>query len=170
MTKQEIIDYVMTTPSNPNKAVLEGMLDSIANAGGGGVDPNVSAFTLDLGSEANFNDLHIQIVSARFAEGITTSTNNGLFAGVTTGVTALEKVVFPSTWTNIKPGRCYGCTNLKEVYILCPNPTIDASAFGDCTQNDLVINCAFAEGAVAGAPWGATNATINYNVPAPRDI
>lgn len=36
MTKQEIIDYVMTTPSNPNKAVLEGMLDSIADAGGGG--------------------------------------------------------------------------------------------------------------------------------------
>ena len=35
MTKQEIIDYIMTTPSNPNKAVLEGMLDSIANAGGG---------------------------------------------------------------------------------------------------------------------------------------
>ena len=27
MTKQEIIDYVMTTPSNPNKAVLEGMLE-----------------------------------------------------------------------------------------------------------------------------------------------
>lgn len=26
-TKQEIIDYVMTTPSNPNKAVLEGMLE-----------------------------------------------------------------------------------------------------------------------------------------------
>lgn len=36
MTKQEIIDYIMTTPSNPNKAVLEGMLDSIAEAGGGG--------------------------------------------------------------------------------------------------------------------------------------
>lgn len=36
MTKQEIIDYVMTTPSNPNKAVLEGMLDSIADAGSGG--------------------------------------------------------------------------------------------------------------------------------------
>lgn len=29
MTKQEIIDYVMTTPGNPNRAVLEGMLDSI---------------------------------------------------------------------------------------------------------------------------------------------
>ena len=36
MTKQEIIDYVMTTPSNPNKAVLEGMLDSFSDGEGGG--------------------------------------------------------------------------------------------------------------------------------------
>lgn len=28
MTKQNIIDYVMTTPHNPNKAVLSSMLDS----------------------------------------------------------------------------------------------------------------------------------------------
>lgn len=33
MSKEDVIDYVMTTPSNPNKAVLEGMLDSIADAG-----------------------------------------------------------------------------------------------------------------------------------------
>lgn len=38
MTKQEIIDYVMTTPSNPNKAVLEGMLDSFSEGEGGGGD------------------------------------------------------------------------------------------------------------------------------------
>ena len=43
MTKQEIIDYVMTTPSNPNKAVLEGMLDSIANAGGGRLRVNIAS-------------------------------------------------------------------------------------------------------------------------------
>ena len=35
MTKQEIIDYIMTTPSNPNKAVLEGMLDSLSDEEGG---------------------------------------------------------------------------------------------------------------------------------------
>jgi hypothetical protein len=29
MSKEEIIDYVMTTPSNPNKAVLSGMLDEV---------------------------------------------------------------------------------------------------------------------------------------------
>lgn len=36
MTKQEIIDYVMTTPSNPNKAVLSSMLDSLVDGEGGG--------------------------------------------------------------------------------------------------------------------------------------
>ena len=40
--------------------------------------------------------------------------------------------------------------------------TINASAFGQCTGLKT-INVPWAEGAVAGAPWGATNATINYN-------
>ena len=35
MSKEQIIDYVMTTPGNSNKAVLSGMLDSVADAGGG---------------------------------------------------------------------------------------------------------------------------------------
>ncbi len=35
MSKEDVMDYVMTTPGNPNKAVLSGMLDSIAEAGGG---------------------------------------------------------------------------------------------------------------------------------------
>ena len=146
--------------------LLNHIEQGIANAGGGGVDPNVSTFTFDFGNSANFNSLHFKTVTARFAEGVTTSDFGGLFADVTT----LERVVFPTTWADIKGGTCHGCTSLKEVYILCPNPTIDASAFADCTQNDLVINCAFAEGAVSGAPWGAENATINYNAPVPTDI
>ena len=36
MNKEDIINYVMTTPNNPNRAVLSGMLDSIANASEGG--------------------------------------------------------------------------------------------------------------------------------------
>lgn len=39
--------------------------------------------------------------------------------------------------------------------------SIDNTAFRE--MPDLTINCGFAEGAVSGAPWGATNATINYN-------
>ena len=35
MDKNDILDYVTETPGNTNRAVLSGMLDSIANAGGG---------------------------------------------------------------------------------------------------------------------------------------
>lgn len=38
MSKEDVINYVMTTPSNPNRAVLSGMLDSIAESGGGTVE------------------------------------------------------------------------------------------------------------------------------------
>ena len=34
MSKEDVINYVMTTPGNPNKAVLSGMLDSVAQSGG----------------------------------------------------------------------------------------------------------------------------------------
>lgn len=30
MTKENVINYVMTTPNNPNRAVLEGMLEEVS--------------------------------------------------------------------------------------------------------------------------------------------
>ena len=39
---------------------------------------------------------------------------------------------------------------------------IGTNAFAHCTKL-TTINVPWAEGAVANAPWGATNATINYN-------
>lgn len=86
MSKEEIIDYVMTTPSNPNKAVLEGMLDSIAEAGGGtgietvmlrvGYDYTGYGFVIDLDElrsvytalENNDKPLWIQFHSAENGE------------------------------------------------------------------------------------------------------
>lgn len=50
MTKQEIIDYVMNTPANTNPNVLSGMLDSIANAGGGTLRVNITSFNPTDGS------------------------------------------------------------------------------------------------------------------------
>lgn len=39
---------------------------------------------------------------------------------------------------------------------------ISPVAFPDCA-NLTTINVPWSEGAVSGAPWSATNATINYN-------
>lgn len=54
---------------------------------------------------------------------------------------------------------CYGLTTItfKNKPVL-----IKADSFLSCT-NLTTINVPWAEGAVANAPWGATNATINYN-------
>lgn len=39
MTKEKIIEYVLTTPHNPNRAVLSDMLETyLADNGGGGGD------------------------------------------------------------------------------------------------------------------------------------
>ena len=40
MTKEKIIEYVLTTPHNPNRAVLNDMLETYLadNGGGGGGD------------------------------------------------------------------------------------------------------------------------------------
>lgn len=40
--------------------------------------------------------------------------------------------------------------------------SIDSGAFSGCT-NLTSIKVPWAEGAVANAPWGATNAAITYN-------
>ena len=40
---------------------------------------------------------------------------------------------------------------------------IDTTAFGAIYTIGFTINVPWAEGEVSGAPWGATNATINYN-------
>lgn len=39
---------------------------------------------------------------------------------------------------------------------------LTSEAFKNCT-NITTINVPWSEGAVANAPWGATNATINYD-------
>lgn len=75
----------------------------------------------------------------------------------------LEQLDLPSVKT-IGYDLIYSDSHVTVVNI-GPNITsINASAFKK-TSEDLVINLAVAEGVVPGAPWGATGATINYNVP-----
>lgn len=54
------------------------------------------------------------------------------------------------------------CTGLTTLTFKGTPDSIDAAAFEGCTIL-TTINVPWAEGAVAGAPWAATNATINYN-------
>lgn len=73
---------------------------------------------------------------------------------------AIKKI--PATVTSIASSAFYNCTGLTELTFEGTPKTINASAFNGCT-NLKTINVPWAEGAVADAPWGATNAVINYN-------
>ena len=75
--------------------------------------------------------------------------------------TSLALTGLPSGITNIGYRAFYDCTNLTSLTFEGTPTSIGSTAFEGCT-NLTVINVPWAEGAVANAPWGATNATINY--------
>lgn len=54
------------------------------------------------------------------------------------------------------------CSKITELTFKGIPTTIQSNSFQTC-NNLTVINVPWSEGAVANAPWGATNATINYN-------
>jgi hypothetical protein len=55
------------------------------------------------------------------------------------------------------------CQSLtKFTFYKIPTGTIENDAFSGCIGM-MDIYCPWAEGEVANAPWGATNATIHYN-------
>ena len=110
-----------------------------------------------------------------------TSIGNGAFAGCTSlaltslpaGVTSIGDGTFfgcsnlaltslPAGVTSISNGAFVDCTSLTSITFKGTPTTIASSAFDGCT-NLTDIKVPWAEGAVANAPWGATNATITYN-------
>lgn len=76
--------------------------------------------------------------------------------------TRLALTSLPEGLTSIYANAFNLCEGLNEMTFKGTPTTIDSTAFAHCT-NLLTINVPWAEGAVANAPWGATNATINYN-------
>lgn len=75
----------------------------------------------------------------------------------------LTNISIPAGVTSIGQYAFFNCTGLKKVtFEGIPTGKISSYTFKGCT-NLTVINVPWAEGAVQNAPWGATNATINYN-------
>lgn len=75
--------------------------------------------------------------------------------------TSLKITSLPDALTTIGSMVFAGCTGLTSITI-GPNVTsIVTTAFSGCT-NLTQITCGLRQGAVSGAPWGATNANITY--------
>lgn len=90
-----------------------------------------------------------------------------------TGLTSIENYGFkncpkiaitriPAGVKSIGADAFYNGKGLTSLTFAGTPTTIDSTAFSGCI-NLKTINVPWAEGAVANAPWGATNATINYN-------
>ena len=73
-----------------------------------------------------------------------------------------NNLVFPSTLLSIGTSSFQNCTHIQSVIIKSLNPTIKSNSFAGCTELTNIY-VAWSEGEVAGAPWGAVNATITYN-------
>ena len=89
--------------------------------------------------------------------GLTNIGNNAFLNCSSLALTSL-----PSGITNIGNYAFQSCSSLASLTFEGKPTSISNSAFRSCT-NLTTINVPWAEGEVANAPWGATNATINYN-------
>lgn len=75
---------------------------------------------------------------------------------------AIEEIDLPSSIKIIGEGAFSYCDSLYTVTMRGKPMSIDSYAFEE-SSNLTTINVSWSEGEVSGAPWGATNATINYN-------
>ena len=79
------------------------------------------------------------------------------------GCTGITSMTFHTGIAKIEEYAFGHCTGLTEVTFLgTPATSIHANAFTGCT-NLTTIRVPWSQGAIADAPWGATNATIIYN-------
>ena len=81
--------------------------------------------------------------------------------GMFSGCTSLALTTLPSGITNIGNYAFSSCSSLASLTFEGTPEHISYAAFIGC-DNLTTINVPWAEGAVADAPWGAENATINY--------
>ena len=86
-----------------------------------------------------------------------TSIGNSAFNGCTN----LAITHIPASVSSIGQSFLSGCTKVTEITFEGTPNTLDKYAFNSSSVK--VINVPWAVGEVANAPWGATNATINYN-------
>ena len=89
-------------------------------------------------------------------EGITSIGNRAFYYCYKLALTSL-----PAGLQIIKDYAFSVCSGLTSITFE-GTPRSIGSCFGNCS-NLTTINVPWAEGAVSGAPWGAKNATINYN-------
>ena len=145
-------------------------VDSIPSGGGSGAKEPYIEETYD--ADGNLIDVNLVGYTAIRPYAFYNCTNLAS-ASLPSGVTSIGNLAFqecenlaltslPSGITSIGNYAFYNCTGLTSITFQSKPTVISSSAFSECT-NLKTINVPWASGEVANAPWGATNATINYN-------
>lgn len=97
------------------------------------------------------------LASVEFPESLTSIKDYAFY-----NCSSLTSINLPESLTTIGSYAFRGCTNLTSLTFKCAPTSIYSTVFSGCT-NLTTINVPWSEGEVANAPWGATNATINYD-------
>ena len=96
------------------------------------------------------------ITSIDIPDGVTSI---GMYAFA--GCTYLTSITIPSSVTKISSGVFAGCASLASITIPSSVTSIGTNAFNNCTSlTSITINKP--QGSISGAPWGATNATVQW--------
>ena len=160
----------VTVPSDTLLDGMAGLIESI-EAGGGATEPYIEevidgngditnatlhGYTI-IRNNAFYNCTNLALVS--LPSGLTSIGNSAFYMCTKLALTGL-----PSGITSIGNSAFYNCLGLDSLTFEGEPKSISKSAFNGCT-NLTTINVPWALGEVANAPWGAINATINYNFP-----
>lgn len=108
-----------------------------------------------IGSDAFYNCTKLALTE--LPAGITSIGSSAFYR-----CTNLVLTELPAGIMSIRRSAFDGCTNLTSLTFKGTPTGIDSTVFTNCT-NLTEIKVPWAEGEVANAPWGATNATITYN-------
>lgn len=84
------------------------------------------------------------------------------------GCSIVKYILLPAA-TSIAASTFANCAQLEYVYIGSNCASVSANCMSG-TKDGIVIDCGFSadSAAAANAPWGSTNATINYDVAEPN--
>ena len=144
-------------------------VESIQSGGGGAKEPYIEETYDAKGNLIGVNLVGYTTIRPYAFQGCTSLALTSLPSGITSiginafsGCTNLALISLPSSITSIEDKAFQNCKGLTSITFQGKPNLIHSGAFNSCT-NLKTINVPWASGEVANAPWGATNATINYN-------
>lgn len=101
--------------------------------------------------------LESKVKNITIPEGVTNIGEKAFFS-----CSLLQDIIIPASVTEVGGQAFNFCSRLSTVTFNGTPSALPTSLFVSCS-NLTTINVPWAEGAVTGAPWSASNATINYN-------